>query len=1177
MTTAFVLRNISAVNFYLYAQDFPIADLGNTVFIGENGCGKSVLLDAIQIVMTGMNKRFLNLNSRVSEGGKSTRTVSEACLGLLDDGEGYERDACLTYIALGFEASDGSGQCTAGVCIEAKASASEETVLGLFVVEDCILRFEDFVHVSGDSFEEKGWQSFLDEQRRKERQIHTFPRQNNRGFLRHLYSIINANERGTQLDPDRARTALRQALSFDIDQIRSVTDFVKIFLLDESPIEIETFQQRHATWRELQKEILRVDAEIKTVKSISSKCERVMQNQFNTHYWTYGYYRAEYDRIASVVAKQRQDIAEMQSTLAGTEAHKQTLADNIEIIRLNLEAVKGQIDGIPAYEQVRRAESEKQKQEAHRRNQSIDAEKIFHALSALREAVFSPSFPSNSFPELVSFVQSQLSQGSVGSYHGAWPEFPEKIAKIISAVPDLAATQQHIEKLYRDAVSQKNRLTQDFEEIERNLNNLRAGGTFMSRDTQEFLKDMDTIGVSAQSLSETADISPSFSEWRGIIEAILGDWCDALIIEPAIMDLAYAHFDQHYKNSRVKLIQSENTSLLDKTPRTGTLAEAVITDNSHARVFLNARLGRIVRANSADDIRKGDLAASTDGKYAHGRGIEYRRLPQIPRLGLTVRNQQIEQLSQQRVTIKQQLQLAEDKEIRVLGLVEAIKQANTSLVKGRDEGQQLFQKIVDTNAEIERQAVLIARLEDALPKGLLEEKRILEADLTMHKEAQEEEADNALKLEKAISHRQGALQSNLEIQQKAAEQLRAAIPNFEQRLARHDPAIAFERFMQRARNSYIEACASEPSPVQLRGHFEALLKETRQNQRAATSSLITSIQEYVHANPEQHPGFEWTKAIDSERTPVLYDWINLRHRHLVENELSKFKVQVDKAVKALVETMVHDFLSRLRANIDAVDRVKDDLNRSLRGSVFMEEVYQIRQERDQDKDTVRYLIDRLDIVAPKTTALMQSNVDPNDPDQVKINELINMLTVEGGDDTSHRRRLQELADYRNYFRFSIDICDPKDSYRKISDLEQRRGKASGGQKFVPLYICLGVAAAAAYRNHLGGSKEGPPQSALILMDEAFEKLDPKNIHKIILFYRSLGLQLIMAAPKTHQALYKETFNTLISIVKVGRAVRATAQHFHPPAHELLRSENPMHKPRSYFAALLQGESEGATK
>jgi predicted ATPase len=60
MKPLFVLRNIAVVNFYLYAQDFPIDSLGNTVFLGGNSSGKSVLLDAIQMVMTGMNRRYLD-------------------------------------------------------------------------------------------------------------------------------------------------------------------------------------------------------------------------------------------------------------------------------------------------------------------------------------------------------------------------------------------------------------------------------------------------------------------------------------------------------------------------------------------------------------------------------------------------------------------------------------------------------------------------------------------------------------------------------------------------------------------------------------------------------------------------------------------------------------------------------------------------------------------------------------------------------------------------------------------------------------------------------------------------------------------------------------------------------------------------------------------------------------
>ena len=98
---------------------------------------------------------------------------------------------------------------------------------------------------------------------------------------------------------------------------------------------------------------------------------------------------------------------------------------------------------------------------------------------------------------------------------------------------------------------------------------------------------------------------------------------------------------------------------------------------------------------------------------------------------------------------------------------------------------------------------------------------------------------------------------------------------------------------------------------------------------------------------------------------------------------------------------------------------------------------------------------------------------------------------------------------------------------------------------------------------------------MLLMDEAFEKLDPENIHKIIGFYKSLGLQLIMAAPKTHQALYQETFNTLISIIRVGRSIQATPQHMHAPAHELLRLENPMHKPRAHFEEIVRQERQDA--
>lgn len=1177
MPPAFNLRNIALVNFYLYGQDFPLSGLGNTVFLGANGSGKSVLLDAIQIVMTGMNKRFLDLNSRVSEGGKSTRTVNEACLGLLDDGDGYERESCITYIALGFEAADGS-RCTAGVCLEAKASMSEETVLGLFIAEGEILPFQEFVEENGRSYKEKGWQQFLDEQRRKKREIHVFQRQKNRAFLRHLYSIINANRRGTQLDPDRARAAMRQALSFDIGQIASVTDFVKRFLLDDFPIEVETFQSRYATWRKMQQDIARIEAEIEYVEQIRSFCSRVMQNQFDQRYWDYGLHRAEYDRLKQVISHQHKEVSTLENELESTEAYKASLDRSLELTRAQLAFLEQQIKGVPGYEQLKLAQSALERAQAFRRAHSSEAKPIFHALIALRRSALTRALTAETFPAVVAFAEKALGEEHVGPSSVDWPSAPREIQKLVTHTPDLSPALAHVDAAYRAVLSERSRIARDLEDADTQIKKLRAGGTYMSKDTENLLADLREARVPAKTVSEVTEVRESFAEWRGIVEAVLGDWVDAIIVAPSHMDVAYAIFDSHYKGTRAKLVQSENVAKSDQTVREGTLAEVITTEDPYARAFLNVRLGRIARARSAADIRRGDLAASPDGKYAHGRGIEYRRLPPFPRLGKTVREQQIENLSQRARSLRAEQTAIEEKEIRTRGSLEDLRQAKDRLNDRRDQAVSLLRVIEQDDDEIAQQAELVSQLSAELPKDLLEEQQWLSEEFDRIRKELRETGSTEKELVGKVERAKAVHDGNVELQQAAAEKALAAFPSLALRRRRHPSPIGQQSFVRRARANYRSELAVLSYPAQLRNHFEAMARDEKRTHRSNETRLITLIENYVHSNPDHHPGVEWTKALAAEQTSVLYDWISLRHRHLTETVLRNFKDQVDKAVQALVETMVHDFLSRLRANIVAVDQVKEDLNRALRRSVFMNEVYQIRQERDQDKEIIRYLIDRLDIVAPKATALMQSNPDPNDPDQIKIKELIDMLTVDGAaDDAAHKRRMRELADYRNYFRFSIDICDPSGGNKKISDLERRRGKASGGQKFVPFYICLGVAAAAAYRNHLGDAPDAPPQSALLLMDEAFEKLDPENVYKIINFYKELGLQLLMAAPKTHQAIYQETFDTLVSIVRVGRAIQATPQHFHPPAHALLRAENPMHKPRRYFEELARKEGKNAAE
>src|SRR5690606_28767124 len=105
----------------------------------------------------------------------------------------------------------------------------------------------------------------------------------------------------------------------------------------------------------------------------------------------------------------------------------------------------------------------------------------------------------------------------------------------------------------------------------------------------------------------------------------------------------------------------------------------------------------------------------------------------------------------------------------------------------------------------------------------------------------------------------GGMEANRTERQKAAELLLTRMPGFELRNIRHDPPLGLERFMGRARSIYREVSAELAHPAQVRNHFAAQSKDKGPAQRAAVTRLMSAIQDYVQANPDQHPGFDWTE------------------------------------------------------------------------------------------------------------------------------------------------------------------------------------------------------------------------------------------------------------------------------------------------------------------------------
>src|SRR6266511_371314 len=100
-----LLNRIVLVNWYLFDK-IEVEIRGNTAVIGPNASGKSSLLDAVQTVLTGADKRYIALNAGTD--GKSYRSIREYALGFMydpNDAEGYNaelrpRESAITYLAL---------------------------------------------------------------------------------------------------------------------------------------------------------------------------------------------------------------------------------------------------------------------------------------------------------------------------------------------------------------------------------------------------------------------------------------------------------------------------------------------------------------------------------------------------------------------------------------------------------------------------------------------------------------------------------------------------------------------------------------------------------------------------------------------------------------------------------------------------------------------------------------------------------------------------------------------------------------------------------------------------------------------------------------------------------------------------------------------------------------------
>ena len=103
--------------------------------------------------------------------------------------------------------------------------------------------------------------------------------------------------------------------------------------------------------------------------------------------------------------------------------------------------------------------------------------------------------------------------------------------------------------------------------------------------------------------------------------------------------------------------------------------------------------------------------------------------------------------------------------------------------------------------------------------------------------------------------------------------------------------------------------------------------------------------------------------------------------------------------------------------------------------------------------------------------------------------------------------IPDIFDYRRWFRFELKVVTENEEGRVIDRKVKSMG--SGGEQAVPNYLLILTVAEFLYH---GGDGTEPPKASPILFDEAFYGIDAARRDQLLAFADDLGLQLFVSSP-----------------------------------------------------------------
>ncbi len=1124
-----VPTSLVLVNWFTFdAETMPIK--GPTVVIGENGAGKSSILDALSLLMNGVAVGSTRFNAIVQGRAAARRSARDYILGTLDDirrdqvadperidlrGLYRIRDAAIAYLALTVRHSE-TGACgTFGACMTASAEMDDVKHVRRFIIEGAELAHEDFVRTDKKGTISLEWKPFVEHMSQKGVRVKA-DSSGPEEFARQVFGIFGP-ERGIRQEVFRRN--LQNALAFREQDERDISTFVRARILPPPEIDIRPLQEQIRTYKAINERVKQVeslvaegDAILATAAEASGRAATAIRSRV----------LLAGDAIASVdlsVERASVDVAVFERALPEARQKAEDARKREEEARRALEVAAAAIEG-SASEQRRQAE------EAKRQASKARLEANKGRLGDLGRL----AMPAVDFCRTILGVLPGASKDDKAIANEIRDADETERLSILLEERTTNAIQRVVDSMADLAVRaaadlQAARLAK--EDALTNAKRVTSGRAVLSRDTLETLELLRKEGIEADPLCDL--VNEVDAEWAEATEAVLGNAREAIIV-PSVVYRKAAALVRERGNPRA---QMANTSKTDQTrpAERGSLATALHVTSRDARAFLDYRLGRVVMVDDADSLRLEENAVTRDRWRMAGR-IQNRLPP--PREMLLGRSARERGAS----LADSALKAAQDTEERAAT-------EHRQATRMRDAASAALQAIRQlTGAGLDDLMISVseaegdlvtaeARLMEAANSGEPALRRALER---AKKDA--EEASRALRgaildegrAEQALTNAKvtldGASVQADSVRETELRAVRSLVKSFP--FVDVTVKVDVDALERRTYGARPFVCPTE-SPVDRAAEtktFEYAEKRARQrvlnfieevNRFATTHSI-----ELPFVSPpdggEKEIGPEWVFA-------TLSPWLTERVTHERNSVLVEYRGLAREALDGAMEHLRADYLGKIGGTVGEMERRLRMLNSFLLPRTFHGLRYRISHE----------------VIPQWGDMISLARLSASD-DLDRLNKL------EAGNGSREERALawiQEQIDLHGEEAFAGDLLDPRKWFvydiamhlrdgQERTSMSRRGATGSGGQVQAPLYVALICSVAAAC---MGATATGEPEAsiAILLLDEAFGKLDSVALREVVSFIEQCGLTPILAVPDKERGTFRAVAETMVTVRRYGAA------------------------------------------